>query len=242
MSQALSISMGCFWNWDDSPNTNSLLKFVKKLDVDGVELHFRGDNGLFNFQLSSSNQAWIKNLKCVTIHAPSFSSPVKNQLDKLNQIYNDVNASNIVFHPDQLPSWDLMKDYDFNASIENLRPKANVSVNDLLNTFKVYKDYGLCLDICHAYFYSKSETKRLINLFRNQIVEIHLSGTYKRRDHQPLLEVTDVFLESIKPVRNLKVPIIIEDNFTGKDLSFVKKEIKFIKKFLKYKRFINNSS
>ena len=242
MSRIISMSLGNFRDWDESLDANRLIRHVRKLDINGVEINY-GSEDLLNFKLSVTNKEWLRNLDFISIHSSNIAGNNKSEdeiiknLDALNDLYEAVNAKNIIIHSTGLPCKKLLKNYKFKLSVENLRPKARVSINDLRKVFKEYPNIGLCLDVSHAYFYSKNETSRLIKMFKNRITQVHLSGTYRRKDHTLLMNnVTKEFLKSIKPIKKLSVPIVMEEAFRVKSLSIVRKEIKFVNKFLDSKQ------
>lgn len=234
MKKPLSFALGNIWRWTKSKNRDVLIPYVRELDVSGIEITFALKEELYSFRLSEDNRSWLRSLDYVTIHAPfdliggsAGKDEVIRQLDIISALSDDVNAGNIIIHPDNLPPPEILKEYGFNVSTENLPPKSRISMPDLKRVLDRYPEIGLCLDVSHAYLWSKHETRRLVKAFKDRITQVHLSGTYKRKDHQSLRSVTRAFLYSIQPVKELNVPIVIEEDIETKSLRFVKKEIDY---------------
>lgn len=231
-----SFALGNIWRWATSKNIDVLMDYAKKLDISGVEITFASKEELYFFKLSEDNESWLKRLDYVTIHAPfklvresENDKELIKQLDIISRLYTDINAKNVIIHPDDLPAPEILKKYNFNISTENLPPNNYITISDLKNVFNQYPEIGLCLDVSHAYLMSKNETGKLIEAFKNKISQIHFSGTYKKQDHQSLRNVTKAFLSSIQPVKELNVPIVIEEDIETKNLRYLKEEIKYVK-------------
>ncbi len=236
-TRIFSFALGNVWSWTKSKNRNDLITYARKLNVSGVEITFSSKEELFLFKLSKSNKSWLKNLNYVTIHAPFYlikksktESEIIKQLDIISKIYNEINAQNVIIHPNDLLPLKILNRYNFNISTENLPKRHHITISDLRKILNKYPKIGLCLDVSHAYRWSKYETPNLIKAFKNKISQVHFSGTYKRKEHQSLKNVTKDFLYSLQSVKELKVPIVIEEDIKVKDLKFVKNEIEYIKK------------
>ena len=148
-------------------------------------------------------------------------------------MYQQVNAKDVIIHPLDLPSPEILAKYPFKVSTENLVKKRNVTITKLEKIFQEYPNIGLCLDVAHAYLWSKDETQKLIDAFSERITQFHLSGTYRKKDHQSLRIVTKKFLSSIEPIKKLNVPIVIEEEIFAKDLNYLKEEVEYIKQMFK---------
>lgn len=237
MARIFSFALGNIWRWEK--NRADLVKYVRKLDVAGVELTIASPDDLFEFKLSDSDKKWLKNLEYVTIHAPFFGfgsnkdrNLVKKGLDCVFKLYKEVGAKNIVIHPDELPPKNLLKNYDFNILTENLEEKKHNYIADLKKIFAEYPKIGLCLDVSHAYTFNKNETKKLVKEFKSKITQIHFSGTYRKKCHQSLKNVSRDFLQSIKLLKGLDAPIVIEEDIKIKSIKYLKDELAYIKKLI----------
>lgn len=236
MKRIFSFALGNVWSWTTSKNRNDLIKYAKRLDVSGVEITFAYKEEIYAFELSKSNRDWLRQLDYVTIHAPfgliraaENEKEVIKQLEGISKVYEDVNAKAVIIHPRDLPSPEILKNYDFKVLTENLVKKSRFTLNDLRKTLRKYPNIGLCLDVSHAYLWSKYETNNLIEAFKDKISQVHFSGTYRRRDHQSLRKVSKDFLESVQPIKSLDVPIVIEEDIKIKSLDNLVKEVEYIK-------------
>jgi len=239
VKRIFSFALGNIWKWKPSINRNDLIDIVRELDVSGVEITFSTKEELYAFKLSNPNKNWLRSLDYVTIHAPfnllAYSkNEVLKQLDCLFSIYENIDAQNVIIHPKlNTKHSEILKNKEFNISIENLPPRFGISVSDLQKFMDTLPTVTLCLDVAHAYLWSKYETSYLTSSFENRISQIHFSGTYKRKDHQSLRIVSKDFLHSIQPILELNVPIIIEENMNIQSLEYVKEEIEYIKSLFK---------
>ena len=127
----------------------------------------------------------------------------------------------------------LFRKFKFDVITETV-PKAHHEYKNLKleNVFRKYPEIGLCLDVAHSYRNSKDETEYMVKKFKKRIKQIHLSGVYRNRDHISLRFVTKDFLKSIEPIRELDVPIIIEEGFGKNNFKSIRKEIKLVRKLL----------
>lgn len=238
MPRIYSFALGNIWRWEKSKDKDKLIKYIRNLDISGVEITFDSKEKMYATRLSPRNIAWLKTLEYVTIHAPfelvkesKNHKELVNQLDVIDQFYKKVGAKNVIIHPDNLPSPSVLQKYKFNISTENLSIRSKYKSSKLENIFRKYKNIKLCLDVSHAYSWSIKETDYLVRKYRSKISQIHFSGTYKKRTHQSFRVVSKNFLKSIEPVKNLNVPIVIEGDIREKNIKFLKKEIEYIKNY-----------
>ncbi len=240
MPRIISFALGNIWRWEKSKNRNDLIKYAKNLDIGGVELTFASKEELFAFKLSPSNEKFLKGLDYVTIHAPfDFMEQANNkeeiirQLNIISDIYKKVNAKNVIMHPNDLPDSAMLNRFNFKVSTENLRKKRNVTISDFKKIFEKYPKIGFCVDVSHAYSWSKKETEKLVKAFSNRITQFHFSGAYRGKDHQPLKIVSKDFLSSIELLFKSKAPIVIEEDIKIKSEKFLKEEVNLIKKMFR---------
>ena len=230
--------MGNIWRWGSSGNRNSLIDYVRGLDVTGVELTLATKKDLYSLKLSNENTLWLKKLDYVTIHAPvdlfeasENEKELSDQLDTLKKIYHQIDAKRVIIHPEmELIQSDILKEYPIQFSIENLPRKYNLSLSFLKNILDKYPNMEMCLDISHAYSWSKYETCKLVRAFKEKISQIHFSGSYRRKQHVSLRKVSKNFLFSIQPLNYLDVPIVIEEDLEIKSLQYVREELDYIKR------------
>lgn len=241
MKPKFSFALGNIWRWRNSPNRNVLLDDIKKLDISGVELTFATKKELYAFKPSEPNKRWLQSLDYVTIHAPfrlyedsENEAEVADQIEIISKMYHDLMAKNVIVHPEwKLFNSGLLNTCNVNISVENLPRKSSISTPDLQAIFERHPQCRFCLDVSHAYSWSKYETRKLIDAFQEKISQIHFSGHYRKKDHQSLRKVSKAFLFSIQPIKYLEVPIVIEEDMAPNSLESVKEEIKFIKKFFR---------
>ncbi len=233
----ISFALGNIWRWEESKNRADLIQYARNLDIDGIELTFSSKEELYNFKLSEDDVNWLKSLEYVTIHAPfQLKRKAKNdqeiikQCEIISKLYQQVNAKDVIIHPLDLPAPEILAKYPFKVSTENLPKRKKVPIAKLQKIFQEYPNIGLCLDVAHAYLWSKDETQKLIDAFGDKITQFHLSGTYRKRDHQSLRKVTNNFLSSIEPIKKVNVPIVIEEEIFVKDLNYLQEEVEYIKK------------
>lgn len=237
MARIISFALGSVWRWEKSPNRNDFIKYVKNLDIDGVELTFSSKEELFAFKLSQDNEKLLRGLDFVTVHAPfglvekaDNEQELIKQLEVIAKIYQQVGAKNVIIHPHDLPDRQMLDKFNFKVSTENLRQRRKITIADLEKIFVKYPKIGLCLDVAHAYSWSKNETSNLIKAFGHKITQFHLSGSYRNKDHQSMRKVSPNFLASIELLLKAKAPIIIEENIKIKSEKYLKEEVEFIKK------------
>ena len=238
VQRTFSFALGNIWQWESSENRDVLIDYVKGLDVTGIELTLATKKNLYSLKLSKKNILWLKKLDYVTIHAPfnlfgesKNDKDVSDQLDAITKIYHQVDAKRVIIHPEpELIQSDILKEYPIKFSIENLPRKYNLSLSSLKTILDKYPQMDFCLDISHAYTWSRYETYKLIQAFKEKISQIHLSGTYRRKMHVSLRKVSKIFLLSIQPLKYLDVPIVIEEDLEIKSLQYVRRELEYIKK------------
>ena len=236
MERIISFSLGNIWRWSDSPDRSKLIRYLKTLDISGVEIVFPTEQELNAFHLSGIDAQWLSGLPYTTIHAPFnlFSShaseeTILNQLNIISELYEKTHAKSVVFHPASCEKLAPLKDRDFHVTVENLPPGRHTGIPELHRIFNEYPEFSFCLDISHAYLWSKYETARLIRKFGSRLSQIHLSGTYRRKSHQSLQSVSRDFLQTIEDIKHLDVPLVVEEDFKVKSIAGVKEELIFIR-------------
>lgn len=236
MERIISFSLGNIWRWSTSPDRSNLIRYLKTLDISGVEIIFPTEQELTAFRLSGIDAQWLRDLPYTTIHAPfnlflshASKEMILRQLNVISALCKRIHAKSVVFHPAPCEQLALLKDLDFNITVENLPPGRHTSIPELRRIFNEYPEFSFCLDISHAYLWSKYETARLIREFGNRLSQIHLSGTYRRKSHQSLQSVSRDFLETIEDIKHLEVPLVIEEDFKIKSVAGVKGELTFIR-------------
>lgn len=248
MKRKICFATGNIWRWG---SINKTLDYVKKLKddnlIDGIEITIGKVDNLKSFHINKKHYSWIKKLKYRSIHAPfglSRKPKTKEELEKflqmIDNIYKKADAQNIVIHPQDFPDLKFLKKYKhWNISIENMIPRTQIDHKILGKFFQYCKNkikLKICLDAAHAYLYDDKELSKLCRKFKGKISQFHLSGTYRKKDHQSMKVVTKRFMKSIKCVFDSpeEIPIIIEEDFkNNKNFKKLVSEIKYIRGLFK---------
>ncbi|MFA6391256.1 MAG: hypothetical protein WCW66_00700 [Patescibacteria group bacterium] len=240
MPRIITFASGNIWRWDKTQDFDKLIPYAKSLKLDGFELTFKTKEQLYAFKISKANEKWLKSLKYVTIHAPfklvrkaDGKLEIIRQLQVIETLYKKFNAKNVIIHPLDLPNSKILNRFNFKVSTENLTPKSKFTISKLNKTLKKYPKIGLCLDVSHAYLWSKYETEKLVKTFDKRITQIHLSGTYRKSGYHSMRIVTDNFMFSIKPIFKLNVPIVIEEDMKIKSKKLLTDEVNYIKEMFR---------
>ncbi|MCB9359237.1 hypothetical protein H6503_04860 [Candidatus Woesearchaeota archaeon] len=242
MQRPICIATGAFHSWTKVKNNNSHIDIARKLDnIDGVEITLGFKENLYDLKISRRNIDWLRKQKYVSIHAP-FHLPWRSngmedllkQLKLIEKLYKTVKAKTVVIHPQDMLPPKILNRFRFHISTENMEPGHNISHAHLKKILKAFPRAGLCLDAAHAYLYSKDETSAILKKFKGKVSQVHLSGTYKKKEHQSMRICTDSFYNSIVPLKKTELPIIIEEdiNFT-RSIRKVQKEVDFVRDFFK---------
>jgi sugar phosphate isomerase/epimerase len=243
MKRKICFATGNIWRWC---SRNKSLDYVKKLHdaklIEGIELTIGRLKDLNKFNINKKHLLWIKKLEYRSVHAPfglvKYSTSEKDlveNLRKIDEVYKQINAHNIVIHPQDLPSLEyLIKFKHWNISIENMIPKSDISHKFLQKIFKLSENklkMKICLDVAHAYLHSEKELEKLYDKFKGKISQFHLSGTYRKKDHQSMQIVTKKFMKSIECLFNSaeEIPVIIEEDMRVKNFRKLVSEIKYIR-------------
>ncbi|MEI7960999.1 MAG: hypothetical protein WCI04_01565 [archaeon] len=213
-----------------------VMDLISRLDIDGVEYTY--GKTLAERPLREKDFDILNNYSQVSFHSPfRFSrfelskNEFKSQFHKIESDYFRVNAKGLVTHPtqvlDKIPS-------KINFLTENLNPKKSkprprLGFEKVLNA---NPDYGLCLDVNHAYDWSKVETARIVKKWSNRIKQIHLSNNRFGKDHLTFEKINKSFIKSIEPILELDVPIIIEEDMHYTKITEIKAEVKRVKEIL----------
>ncbi len=233
----ISLASGSFWRSFRNKNGADAIKLVQKLPVNGVELTLGKKDQFGRFHLRTFHKKILQKFDYVSVHAPfrsakKYETPEEHEkdLNRIQEIVEEANAQTVVFHPHYLPQKKLLKKFRFKIALENMEKRKKVSLQGLSKLMQEYKT-GFCLDASHAYEYGPFRTNELLQRFKPKLRQIHLSANYRRQNHQPLTRASPAFLESIQPIKDTNVPVILEENFARKNFSLAKKEIEWAKKF-----------
>lgn len=224
----LSFSTGPMWPviFDH----NKRLEFLRSLDLrlDGVEICLPYSDQVLEFTPTPANVEWMRSLTTVSIHAPfrMETDSLLEQMDKICGLYREIKAFNVIIHPNTLPEPGILaKHPDVRFSTENLPPNGNISRQGLGKILQRYTNLGLCLDVTHAFHWSADETGNLTHEFRDRLTQIHLSGGKKTLEHLPIQEASLRYMDSIRCLFNLDIPIVMEFDYGNADNIDLQKKI-----------------
>ncbi|MFA5763835.1 MAG: hypothetical protein WC915_03400 [archaeon] len=219
-----------FWNKID------VIDLISQLDIDGVEYTY----GKFYDERIPTEKEFdiLKNYKCNSVHSPfklSIDLVSENEFNQtMNLIVSDykkMNAKQIVVHPQNILPSKLPK---LNFITENMTPKKDI-VDRRFSFEKILEkndDFGLCLDASHAYFWGAQETEMIVKKWKKRIKQVHFSNNRYNKDHLTFEKVGKDFLKSIEPLKDLNVPIVIEEDMPYTKVNDIKKEIKRVREIL----------
>jgi len=220
----------------------ALTDLFSSLVIQGVEWTYGKNFG--ERPLTEKDVNFLRTLDYVSLHAPfRFGSEyysndeISSGLKSLSLDYSKIKAKCIVVHPNRTVPRDFFKKSNMLIVTENLNPRRNDSGRKRLGFEKVLNlnpDDGLCLDVSHAYLWSENETGRIVKKWKHRIKQVHFSNTFRGADHLSFKKISARFLKSIEPLRELEVPIIIEEDMNSCSLTSIKSEIKLIKKILSF--------
>ena len=149
MERIISFSLGNISRWSASTNRGKLIRYLRTLDISGIEIIFPTEQELYAFHLSGNDAKWLRDLPYTTIHAPFnlFSSQaskdaILKQLNVITELYEEIRAKSVVFHPASRERLAPLADRNFHVTVENLPPGSHVGIQDLHRIFKAYPAFS----------------------------------------------------------------------------------------------------
>ena len=145
-------------------------------------------------------------------------------LERLRGLHLRLGLDSVVFHPDVVEDWRLIRESGLPVSVENMdRNKSFGKTAHEVAAIVENNDFRLVLDVNHAYTNDPSlelaaEFRRLLG---NRISHVHLSGFQSL--HEPLFRTDQPEIVRAVPP---EVPIILEGAFG--DLSDLTAEIRYV--------------
>jgi hypothetical protein len=216
-------------------NITAAKSILSQLDVDGIEWHYGAS--LIARPILESDLVYLKKLKLNSIHSlrvvPDSIAEALSLFEKIQSDYDKINAHSIVIHPESLPPRRVLDKLHMNFLTENMNClpfcRSRLGFEDVL---KKNRDFGLCLDVSHAFYWSPRETKRIVQNWGRRIEQIHFSFARNGLDHLHSSYSTKTFLDSIKPLADLNVPIVIEEVLPVCTVESARDEISKVKEIL----------
>lgn len=240
MRRLVCISKGCFWNRYLKGNVNNNVKLISKLDVDGFEFLLGDAIDLLTFKFKKSSIKILKNLKFNTVHAPfhldgehfflSNNKISKRIMNKLYEIYDQINAVNLNVHPQQIKSFKIFDTKNYQHSIESMEFKDKFSIQYYNKILQKNPSFKFVLDTTHAL--ESQELAKLFKAFKKKIIYAHLSANYFHHLHLPLHILKEEYLKPLNIIKKSKFPIVLENMIGTKDIKEYKQEVNFVRKWL----------
>lgn len=234
----VAISTGCCY--DLKLNKLESIHFLEKYPIDGVELMFAQPKDLLDFELDQKALTFLKKLEFVSIHMPienviyCNNKETQELLLKAVNLAKQFNAQYLVFHPNVIKDFDLIKNLPIQVCIENMNKKENnyKTVKEIKSVLDKYPFLGLVLDISHVLGNNLEPSEFLI--LKDKIKGIHSSGQWIKKgtlkEHGFLTEGTKEQLEKVKSILELNKPKIIETDFYPNKVQLIEQEILLIKR------------
>jgi sugar phosphate isomerase/epimerase len=207
-----------FHAWAES--INEQINIFRQFDIDGIEVAFKRLKDLAG--LTRENKEFLNSFGFNTMHAPFKERYDSEEIfDKIKKVAKEINAKNIVFHPQE-----SLKGKDFNICIENQKRKEPLT-EELLDK---NKKFTLCLDVSHTN--TTGETEKLLKRYFNRISEIHFSANSEDKRHVPLVNAEEGFFDNLSEIKKLDVPFVLEARYPPNNTELIKKDIEFTRKWL----------
>lgn len=238
MKNPICVSTGCVHELSD--DRNILIEKLSKLSPLGIELSFAYPKCLLNFDIKKNNLEYLQGLKFNSIHAPwqdinyGTNEKSKEVLQKISELYKQINAKNVVFHKGQIENYELIINNDFVASIENddwRKPKHNAK--DIKSVLDKNKEFRFTFDFAHALSVSSSDVHKYISYFKEKLIEIHLSVIDRSLEKHDFLHKYDTTetRSSFQYLKDFSVPLVLEAVvFNSEEIELLKKEMDYIRK------------
>jgi len=241
MENPICISTGCVYKL--SQDRNDKIKVLREFSLSGIEISFSHPKYLFDFDITEENLKYLQDLEFKSIHAPwknvtyDDSEKAKMVLDKISELYKQINARNVVFHKDSIKDYNLVVNNDFVASLENDDwRKANNDIEYFKSLLDNNKKFKFTFDFAHAVS-TESDIAEYIGYFKDRLIEIHLSIIVKDSLNQYPAH-TFLHRNDSKEVRKLlqllketSVPLVLESSVSNiNEINLIKEEIEYLKK------------
>jgi len=203
---------------DRDGNRNGLVDLARRYPIRGVEITLGSLAQVRNLELSEENRRWLRSLDYVSIHGPLFGNGAGRggsegaTLEKLERIYADCGAANIVLHPDRLPDASWMRETPCSLSIENLAASATADGERLGAVLSEFPKAGFCLDLSHAESGSAGEAGALISRFGHRLRQVHVSAAHGDLTHLRMRHASRGLRAAFHHLRVLGIPCLLEED------------------------------
>ena len=229
--------MGAALAGDRDGNRNGLVDLARNYAIEGVELTLGSFDLVLSFRPSGENLGWLRSLRYVSIHGPVFGNgdghgrAAKAVLDRMERLYADCGASNIVLHPDGLPDAAWMRETPCALSLENLAPAAGFGPARLGEALAEHPRAGFCLDLSHAFSGPVPETEELLRRFGHRLRQVHVSAAEGERTHLRMKHASREMRDAFAALRGLGKPFLLEEELS--DASEVEEDLAILSSLLR---------
>jgi sugar phosphate isomerase/epimerase len=224
----------------------NVLELIDSLGVEGIEYTY--GKTFVERPINERDVNILLKQKDVSLHSPfkffkkpeTFSAD-ETDLQKIIFDYARINAKRFVVHPENRVPRDLIQQAEREGVqfvTENMRKrhgnekKPNHERKEFEYDLNNHRKWGLCLDVSHAYSWGPKEISKIIDSWKDRIMQVHFSVTHYTVTHFGIEKASNKFLDSIKPIKTLDVPIVIEEDMRTLDTMWIKAEIERVKKVI----------
>lgn len=229
----IGFSNGNFWQLEkDDFKRLSDCSLQRLFDVERKVLELHSNNIESIKYLLTRDVLMLRQFEKVSLHMPKliYKDNVQTHdfLSMVVAVCHKYGIFNTVFHADIVKRWDVVASYDLPISVENMdkNKKFGNVIADIRSVLDRY-DFGLTLDLNHCYETDPTmqTAMEFQKLYKERIVEYHISGYDKEKLHVPLFKTKqDIIINSLLYP---ELPIVIESEFESYDQA--EKEINYIK-------------
>jgi len=212
--------------------------------IEGVELCFIRKEELDSFFLDKQAVDFLNSLKYNTLHAPirnlmyGKNRQTKKIFEKILEIDKKVSLEQVVFHPHHVSDFNVLENFSLPVCIENMPDGKNKkgwqTPRDMKSFFEAYPEFGFCFDVNHG---TSNGIKPIefVKILGTKISQVHLNAISRKgmAGHKMIINSGKKGISQIKPVLELKRPLVIEVDATRHEIPLLKKEIKLVKSWIK---------
>jgi len=238
MKNPICISTGFLYRLTN--DRNEIINKTREFSPDGIELSFAHPQYLFDFIIDKENLKYLKSLQFISIHSPwkeisyGNNQTCKDILEVIEKLYKQVGAENVVFHVEKIEDINILKEYDFIASIENKdwRYDSVNTVEQIEAILNKNKSLKFTFDFAHALTVSPNDIPKYITKLKDRLIAIHLSMLNKQlKDHWFLHKYDSKQMRNLlNCLKDINVPIVLECVASDwSEVPLIKKEIEYIK-------------
>lgn len=241
MQNPICISTGCVYKF--SEDRNILIDILRPLAPAGIELSFsHPQEHLLNFRISEANLEYLRGLEFNSIHAPwreiayGQNQTSESVLEKIVELYKQINARNIVFHQEQIEDYNSIASLlkaGCAVSLENDDwRKPEHSVQNVRLALERDKGFGFVLDFAHALSFSPEEVREYMDQFSSRLSEIHISIINKELETHDFLHLSDnaEIRELLQPLNSVATPMVLEAVVPApEEIALLKKEMEYLR-------------